>query len=75
MWRSRSAVGIGCFAFGTPVATPPRNQSTLRFLALDRDRSTIWIVDAHRNGKRFIVQADEELTAFVGLKSAIGTLA
>ena len=38
-------------------------------------RRTIWIVDAHRgDGKRFVVRADEKLTAFVGLKSAIGTL-
>ena len=26
---------------------------------------TIWIVDAHRDGKRFIVRADEMLTAFL----------
>jgi hypothetical protein len=32
----------------------------------------IWIADAHRDdGKRFIVQADELLTAFVKLESAI----
>jgi len=32
---------------------------------------TIWIVDAHRDdGKRFVVHADEKLTAFVELKSA-----
>jgi hypothetical protein len=28
--------------------------------------------DAHRGGKRFIVQADVKLTAFVELESAIG---
>jgi hypothetical protein len=27
--------------------------------------------DAHRDGKRFIVRADEKLTAFVELESAI----
>jgi len=27
--------------------------------ALDRKRRTIWIVDAHGYGKRFIVRADE----------------
>jgi len=33
---------------------------------------TIWIVDAHRcNGKRFVVRADEKLTAFIELESAI----
>jgi hypothetical protein len=35
-------------------------------------RRTIWIADAHhRDGKRFVVQADEKLTAFVELESAI----
>jgi hypothetical protein len=30
---------------------------------------TIWIVDAHRdNGKRFVVHADEKLTAFLELE-------
>ena len=46
-----------------------------RVSAVDFQGRTIWIVDAHRDGKRFIVQPDEKLTAFVGLKSAIGTLA
>jgi hypothetical protein len=33
---------------------------------------TIWITDAHRSdGKRFVVRADEKLTAFVELESAI----
>jgi len=32
---------------------------------------TIWIVDAHRDGKRFVVRADEQLTAFLELESAI----
>ena len=31
----------------------------------------IWIVDAHGYGKRFVVRADEKLTAFVGLQRAI----
>jgi hypothetical protein len=31
---------------------------------------TIWIADAHRDGKRFVVRADEKLTAFVELESA-----
>jgi hypothetical protein len=29
---------------------------------------TTWIVDAHRYGKRFIVRADELLSAFVELQ-------
>jgi hypothetical protein len=37
--------------------------------ALDCEGRTTWIVDAHRDdGKRFIVQADEKLTAFLELE-------
>jgi hypothetical protein len=33
---------------------------------------TIWIADAHRgDGKRFVVRADEKLTAFLELEMAI----
>ena len=39
--------------------------------ALDLEGRTIWIVDAHGYGKRFIVRADEMLTAFVELERAI----
>jgi hypothetical protein len=39
--------------------------------ALDAQGRTIWIVDAHGDGKRFIVRADEKLTAFLELESAI----
>ena len=39
--------------------------------ALDRKGRTIWIVDAHGYGKRFIVRADEKLTAFLELESVI----
>jgi hypothetical protein len=40
--------------------------------ALDCEGRTIWIGDAHRNdGKRFVVRADEKLTAFVELEPAI----
>ena len=35
---------------------------------------TIWIADAHRDGKRFVVHADEKLTAFLELESAIQAL-
>ena len=39
--------------------------------AIDLRGRTIWIADAHRdNGKRFVVRADEKLTAFVELESA-----
>ena len=39
--------------------------------ALDVEGRTIWIVDAHGYGKRFIAHADELLTAFVELQRAI----
>jgi len=39
--------------------------------ALDLEGRTIWIVDAHGCGKRFVVRADEKLTAFVELARAI----
>ena len=39
---------------------------------LDSHGRTIWIADAHRDdGKRFVVHADEKLTAFVELEFAI----
>ena len=31
----------------------------------------MWIVDAHHDGKRFAVHADEKLSAFVELETAI----
>lgn len=40
--------------------------------AIDANGRTIWIADAHRDdGKRFVVRADEKLTAFLELESAI----
>ena len=39
--------------------------------AVDVKGRTIWIVDAHGYGKRFIVRADELLTAFGELERAI----
>jgi hypothetical protein len=40
--------------------------------AIDSNGRTIWIADAHRDdGKRFVVRADELLTAFVELESVI----
>jgi hypothetical protein len=39
--------------------------------ALDVEGRTIWIVDAHGYGKRFIVRADEKLTAFLELERAV----
>jgi hypothetical protein len=42
---------------------------------VDREGRTIWIVDAHGYGKRFIVRADEILTAFLELQRAIHAFA
>ena len=40
--------------------------------AIDSNGRTIWIADAHRNdGKRFVAHADEKLTVFAELESAI----
>jgi hypothetical protein len=40
--------------------------------AMDLEQRTIWIADAHRgDGKRFIVHADEILTAFLELERAV----
>ena len=42
--------------------------------AVDSNGRTIFVADAHRgrgDGKRFVVRADEKLTAFVELESAI----
>jgi hypothetical protein len=37
--------------------------------AIDPNGRTIWIADAHRGeGKRFVVRADEKLTAFLELE-------
>jgi hypothetical protein len=42
--------------------------------AIDSNGRTIWIADAHRgDGKRFVVRADEKLTAFIELESALRT--
>jgi hypothetical protein len=41
--------------------------------ALDHDGGTIWIADAHRDdGKRFVVHADEKLSAFLELERIKG---
>jgi hypothetical protein len=42
--------------------------------AVDTQGRTIWIADAHRNGKRFVVRADDKLSAFVELERQVLTL-
>jgi hypothetical protein len=40
--------------------------------AIDSNGRTIWIADAHRDdGKRYVVRADEKLSAFIELESAV----
>jgi len=40
--------------------------------ALDFKGRTIWIADTHRgDGGRFVVRADERLTAFIELEAAV----
>src|SRR5262249_55244868 len=39
-------------------------------LAVDSKGRTIWIADAHRDGKLFAVRADDKLTAFLELELA-----
>jgi hypothetical protein len=42
---------------------------------VDSNGRTIWIVDAHRdNGKRFIVHANDKLSAFVELERQVLTV-
>jgi hypothetical protein len=42
---------------------------------VDSNGRTIWIVDAHRDdGKRFIVRADEKLSAFLELERQVLTV-
>ena len=40
--------------------------------AVDSEGRTIWVADARRDGKRFVVRADE-MTGFLELESAIPT--
>jgi hypothetical protein len=53
---------------------PPEQAETAALIvaAVDSTGRTIWIADAHRgDGKRFVVRADEKLTAFLGLETSI----
>jgi hypothetical protein len=43
--------------------------------AVNPQGQTIWIADAHRDdGKRFVVRADEKLTAFLELEATLWEL-
>jgi hypothetical protein len=39
--------------------------------AVDSEARTIFVAHAHRDGKRFVVRADEKPTAFLELESVI----
>ena len=39
--------------------------------ALNRQGRTLWVADACRDGKRFVMRVDKELTAFLELESAV----
>ena len=54
-----------------PDKSPQSRWSYGYVSAMDLEGRTIWILDAHGYGKRFIVRADEMLTAFVELERAI----
>jgi hypothetical protein len=42
--------------------------------AIDSNGRTIWIADAHcGDGKRFVVHAEERLTAFIKVESGVRT--
>ena len=67
------AVALDSLHQSRPSGSATKIGST-RGLSL-RGRSSPRIVDAHRQGKRFIVQADKKLTAFVELKAVIRLMA
>jgi hypothetical protein len=47
-------------------------EADFAFSATDSNEQTVWVADAYRDeGKRFVVRADELLTAFMELETAI----
>ena len=62
-----------CHQAGSSLYSPKKAGWTLGWVsAIDSERQRIWIVDAHRgDGKRFVVRADERLTAFLELEATI----
>jgi hypothetical protein len=38
---------------------------------LDCEGRTVWIADAHRDGKRFVVRTDKKLAAFLEMESRL----
>jgi len=63
------------FTSSLALSLPFRFIDTFRErFAQNRRGRTIWIADAYRDGKRFIVHADERLTAFVELERQVLTV-
>ena len=59
-WKSSLTISVKPVGVGACVS------------AIDSNGRTIWIADAHRDDeKRFVVHADEKLTAFLELETAI----
>jgi hypothetical protein len=66
--------GALCLRFEQILGTRLRSHSVaiLGYVsAVDCEWRTIWIADARRDGKRFVVHADGKLTAFLALDAAI----
>jgi hypothetical protein len=60
-WKVQESIGKSSLT----ISAKPDGELGLCVSALDCEGRTIWIVDAHRDyGKRFVVHADEKLTAF-----------
>jgi len=62
--------------WSTTISNTAENLSKAGFswgcvATVDREGRTIWVVAAERDAQRFIVHADEKLTAFLELQSAI----
>ena len=72
--QHRHAIRVGC-GFGKRIIADSLKKGQLDngyISALDRDGRTIFVGDVHRDdGKRFVVRAEEKLTAFIDLESAI----
>src|SRR5262249_9587215 len=57
-----------------PLSAPPGRDPRERIeVRVAQHGRTIWIIDAHRDGTRFVVRVDEKLTAFVELALADST--
>jgi hypothetical protein len=79
--KSKAPTSITRFCFhtanrtGIPLSRQHFSEHAACVSCMDSRGRTIWIVDAHLNdGKRFIVHADEKLSAFVELEREVLTV-